>query len=84
MARAYRNRLDAVSISGHKIYGPKGVGALVFTSDPTNIVGPIIHGGLQEGSIRSTVPVFLVVALSECFEILTEERENIFIYRIFT
>ncbi len=75
----YELNLDAISISGHKINGPKGVGALICTTGSTDILEPLIHGGLQEGSLRSgTVPVFLVAALGKCIEILREERNDIF------
>ena len=77
----YELNLDAISISGHKINGPKGVGALICTTVPTDIVDPLIHGGLQEGSLRSgTVPVFLVAALGKCIEILKKERVKNFKY----
>ena len=72
-------QLDAISISGHKINGPKGVGALICTSLPTDLVEPIIYGGLQEAGLRSgTVPVFLVEALAKAIEIIDEERDAIY------
>ena len=75
----YELNLDAISISGHKINGPKGVGALICTFNPSDTLDPIIHGGLQEGSLRSgTVPVFLVAALGKCIEIVKNERQAIF------
>ena len=43
--------IDLLSLSGHKIYGPKGVGAL-FIRDKVNIE-PILHGGGQEAGLRS-------------------------------
>ena len=77
----YELNLDAISISGHKINGPKGVGALICTFNPSDTLDPLIHGGLQEGSLRSgTVPVFLVSALAKCIEIIKEERDDIFEY----
>ena len=70
--------LDAISISGHKIHGPKGIGALIFTSEPLEFVEPIIHGGQQEGGLRSgTVPVFLAAGLGEALDILSQEKEKI-------
>jgi len=44
--------IDLLTINSHKIYGPKGVGAL-YVRKGTNIV-PLLHGGGQEGGLRST------------------------------
>ncbi len=57
--------VDLLSISGHKIYGPKGVGALYVRSrNPAVQLEPIVYGGGQERGLRSgTVAVPSVVAL---------------------
>jgi len=71
------NQIDAVSISGHKIYGPKGVGALILNHEPSEFISPVSHGGLQEQDIRSgTVPVFLTVGLSEALNFINIEHEK--------
>ena len=63
--------IDAVSLSGHKIHGPKGVGCLIFKENPSNFIEPIMYGGLQEQNVRSgTSPVFLAVGISTAVEIL--------------
>ena len=55
-----------MSISGHKLYGPKGVGALYVRRRPRVRVEPIQSGGGQERGIRSgTVPTPLAVGLGE-------------------
>ena len=60
-----------MSISGHKMYGPKGVGALFVNKQQRVRMVPLITGGGQEGNIRSgTVPVFLVVGLGEAAKII--------------
>jgi cysteine desulfurase len=70
------NQIDAVSISGHKIYGPKGIGALILNHEPSEFISPVSHGGLQEQDIRSgTVPVFLTVGLSEALYYINKEHE---------
>src|SRR6266542_5614552 len=57
---------DFLSLSGHKIYGPKGIGALFIrrgTGRPSRLV-PLLHGGAQERGLRpGTLPVPLVVGL---------------------
>lgn len=70
-------RIDLISISGHKIYGPKGVGALVarrrgFNRVPLN---PVSFGGGQERGLRpGTLPVPLVVALGVAAEIAQKDH----------
>lgn len=66
--------VDLVSISGHKIYGPKGVGALYIRRRPRVRLDPIQTGGGQERNIRSgTVPTPLVVGLGAACEISQQE-----------
>ena len=45
--------IDLLSISGHKIYGPKGVGALYIRRKPRVRLIPLINGGGQEKGLRS-------------------------------
>uniref|UniRef100_T1IYH2 cysteine desulfurase n=1 Tax=Strigamia maritima TaxID=126957 RepID=T1IYH2_STRMM len=66
--------IDLMSISGHKIYGPKGVGALYVRKRPRVRVQPIQNGGGQERGMRSgTVPTPLVVGLGAACEIALRE-----------
>lgn len=66
--------IDLASISGHKIYGPKGIGALYVRRRPRIRLAPIIHGGGQERGMRSgTLPTALVVGLGEAARIAKEE-----------
>ena len=60
------HNLHAASISAHKIYGPKGVGALYLSKSIKNILKPMIDGGGQEMGIRSgTLSPALCVGLGE-------------------
>jgi cysteine desulfurase len=64
---------DAVTISAHKIGGPKGVGALVV-QDPT-MLGAIIHGGSQQSGLRpGTENVPGIVGFGEAAELAADER----------
>jgi len=68
--------IDLMSISGHKIYGPKGVGALYVRRRPRVRVEPIQNGGGQERGLRSgTVPTPLVVGLGAACELANREME---------
>ena len=70
---------DLISISGHKMYGPPGIGALYIRRDVQEKVGPIIHGGGQQSGFRSgTVPVPLCVGIATAAEILrtSEARQE--------
>ncbi len=58
--------IDLLSISGHKIYGPKGIGALYVRKKPRVRLKSLIHGGGQERGMRSgTLPTPLCVGLGK-------------------
>merc|ERR1712106_102120 len=68
--------IDLMSISGHKIYGPKGVGALYVRRRPRVRVEPIQSGGGQERGLRSgTVPTPLVVGLGAACALAQDEMD---------
>lgn len=67
-------QIDAMSISGHKFYGPKGIGAVYINRDIKNEVEPLIHGGGQEFKLRSgTVPTPLVVGMAEASDLINQD-----------
>ncbi|MFM2200475.1 MAG: hypothetical protein RL769_530 [Pseudomonadota bacterium] len=66
--------LDLMSISGHKIYAPKGIGAIYIRRKPRVRIKPLFSGGGQERQIRSgTVPTALAVGLGLASKIAKEE-----------
>lgn len=66
--------IDLMSISGHKIYGPKGVGALFVRRKPRIRLKPLINGGGQERGMRSgTLSPALVVGLGKAAELAQAE-----------
>ncbi len=68
--------VDLVSISAHKMYGPKGVGALWVRRKPRVRVNPIIDGGGHERGMRSgTLAVPLIVAFGAAAELAGKEME---------
>lgn len=69
--------VDLLSMSAHKIYGPKGVGALfVRRRRPTVRLAPILHGGGHERGLRSgTLNVPGIVGFGVALEIAERERE---------
>lgn len=68
--------IDLLSISGHKIYGPKGIGALYVRRKPRVRLQAIINGGGQERGMRSgTLPTPLCVGLGEACEIAMREMK---------
>ncbi|KIX05511.1 cysteine desulfurase, mitochondrial [Rhinocladiella mackenziei CBS 650.93] len=68
--------IDLMSISSHKIYGPKGIGACYVRRRPRVRLDPIISGGGQERGLRSgTLAPHLVVGFGEACRIAKEEME---------
>ncbi|KAL2436216.1 Cysteine desulfurase, mitochondrial [Exophiala dermatitidis] len=68
--------VDLMSISSHKIYGPKGIGACYVRRRPRVRLDPIISGGGQERGLRSgTLAPFLSVGFGEACRIAKEEME---------
>ena len=67
--------VDLLSLSGHKVYGPKGVGALFVRSDVE--LRPIITGGSQERGLRGgTVPTALAVGFGVACELALEGQHE--------
>jgi cysteine desulfurase len=76
---AERDGLDLLSLSGHKLYGPKGVGLLRVrkTGRPRLTLEPRQYGGGHEGGLRSgTLPVALIVGFARALELCLDEREG--------
>ena len=68
---------DILSLSGHKMYGPKGVGIIFITGTLQNQIEPLIYGGGQQNGLRSgTLPVPLCVGMGAAAELLTGEDTN--------
>ena len=66
--------IDLLSVSGHKIYGPKGVGALYVRRRPRVRLAPLFSGGGQERGLRcGTLPTPLIVGLGEAARIAAAE-----------
>jgi cysteine desulfurase len=69
--------VDLMSISAHKMYGPKGIGALYVRSEPRALLEPQMHGGGHEGGMRSgTLATHQIVGMGEAAALATEHLEE--------
>ena len=77
--------VDLLSLSAHKVYGPKGVGALYVRRKPRVRLESQMHGGGHERGFRSgTLPTHQIVGMGEAFRIAKEEmsEDNIRIQKL--
>jgi len=75
-------KVDLMSFSAHKTYGPKGIGALFVRRKPRIRLEPLIHGGGHERGMRSgTLPTHQIVGMGEAFRLagleMAAENERI-------
>ncbi|GKY98623.1 cysteine desulfurase [Mayamaea pseudoterrestris] len=71
-----KTKIDLMSMSSHKVYGPKGVGALYVRRRPRVRLEPIFSGGGQERGLRSgTLPHFLCAGFGKACQVAEEEME---------
>lgn len=65
--------VDLMSFSAHKVYGPKGIGALYVCRTPRIRLEPLIHGGGHENGLRSgTLATHQIVGMGEAFALANE------------
>lgn len=70
-------KIDLLSVSAHKIYGPKGIGALFVRRKPRVRIEAQMHGGGHERGMRSgTLPTHQIVGMGEAFKIAGEEMKE--------
>lgn len=72
-----RTKVDLVSFSAHKSYGPKGIGALYIRRKPRVRIEAQMHGGGHERGLRSgTLPPHQIAGMGEAFRLAKEEMES--------
>lgn len=72
-------KVDLMSFSAHKLYGPKGIGALYVRRTPRVHLEPLLHGGGHEYGLRSgTLATHQIIGMGEAFQITKEifQEEN--------
>ncbi|CAN0585965.1 unnamed protein product, partial [Ectocarpus sp. 12 AP-2014] len=78
-------QIDLMSLSAHKTYGPKGVGALYVKRHPDIRVEALIHGGGHERGMRSgTLPTHQIAGMGEAFALMQQQydEDNVHIGRL--
>ncbi|MCH4565070.1 aminotransferase class V-fold PLP-dependent enzyme [Halomonas sp. EGI 63088] len=71
-----RQGIDLMSLSGHKVYGPKGIGALYVKRSPDIRLEALIHGGGHERGMRSgTLATHQIVGMGEAFALAAAEGD---------
>jgi cysteine desulfurase len=75
-------QIDLLSLSAHKLYGPKGIGALFIDREHVRRVEPLLFGGGQERGLRpGTLPTHQIVGMGEAFRIarprLLADRQHV-------
>jgi cysteine desulfurase len=72
-----KTKVDLMTFTAHKTYGPKGIGALYVRRKPRVRIEAQMHGGGQERGMRSgTLPPHQIVGMGEAFRIAKEEMDN--------
>jgi cysteine desulfurase len=73
-----RDGIDLLSFCAHKLYGPKGIGALYLRRGrPPIALAPLLHGGGHERGLRSgTLPVPLIVGFARALALCLEDLES--------
>ncbi len=69
--------IDLMSLSGHKVYGPKGIGVLYVRRRPRARIEPLFSGGGQERTLRSgTVPAPLAIGFGKAASLAADNRQE--------
>ena len=68
--------IDMLSLSGHKFYGPQGVGALYVRQRPPVDLIPVMEGGRQQGVRSGTIPLALSVGLAKACDVAASMMER--------
>ena len=71
------SNIDLMSLSAHKIYGPKGIGALFIDKESVGRIDPIVSGGGQERALRpGTLATHQICGMARAYEIAKEKMED--------